>query len=140
MIPGLDRDYHWRDETALVGIRYRYRLEVVRRGGGSIWEGPVEALIALPATRLAWRGASPNPFDDLVALELETPNRSETIVKVYDVTGHEVVVLASEAHGERAIVRWNGRDRSGRLVAPGVYLVRAQLGTGTVVRQVVRMK
>ena len=138
--PSLDRDYRWRDESARAGTRYRYRLEVVRRAGGSIWEGPVEALIALPALRLAWRGASPNPFDDVVALELETPNRAGTIVKVYDVTGHEVAVLASEVKGEHVVVRWNGRDRRGRLVAPGVYLVRAQLGTGTVVRQVVRMK
>ena len=138
--PSLDREYHWRDETARAGNRYRYRLEVVRRAGGSIWEGPVDVLIALPASRLAWRGAVPNPFADAVALQIETPNRAGTRIAVYDVTGHQVAVLLAEPEGEDTVVRWNGRDARGRLVAPGVYLVRAQLGARTVVRQVVRMK
>ncbi len=138
--PGGDGDYRWHDEGVVAGTRYRYRLEVVRLEGASLWEGPVELSIALPAMRLAWRGATPNPFADRVELELESTDPGATRVAVYDVTGHEVVQLQVNQGGDRPVVRWNGRDRSGRPVSPGVYVVRAQLGARTVVRQVVRMK
>ena len=120
------------------GTRYRYRLEVVGIAGGSSWEGPVE--VATAAERLAWRGATPNPFADTVELELAGPDPRGTRVWVYDVTGHEIARLEARADGSRWLVRWNGRDRSGRIVAPGVYLLRAQQGDRTVVRQVVRMR
>ncbi len=138
--PGTDGDYRWQDGDVVAGMRHRYRLEVVRTEGASLWDGPVELTIVAPAIRLAWRGATPNPFADRIELELETPAQGATRVAVYDVTGHEVARLTVEAGGERSVVRWNGRDRTGRPVAPGVYVVRAQLGAQTVVRQIVRMK
>jgi hypothetical protein len=135
-----DGEYRWQDDDAAPGQRYRYRLEVVLQNGGSVWEGPVVLTLPAPAVRLAWRGAVPNPFADTVELELESPNRGETRILVYDVTGHKIVELSGERRGEGLVIRWNGRDGRGRVVPPGVYLVRAQLGPSTVVRQVVRMK
>jgi hypothetical protein len=140
-LPALsDGEQRWQDDGAEPGVRYRYRLEVVLGDGVSVWEGPVVFTLPTPAVRLAWRAAVPNPFADTIELDLETPERGQTHVMVYDITGHRVAELTGEAAGDRYVVRWNGRDGHGRIVAPGVYLVRAQVGVQAVVRQVVRMK
>jgi hypothetical protein len=140
MAPQGDGEYRWRDATVEPGTRYRYRLEAVRHEGVSLWDGPVELVVIPAVVRLAWSGVAPNPFADAVELELVTPDQSATRVSVYDVTGHRVAALVAELQNSRLLVRWNGRDRDGRSVAPGVYLIRAQFGAQTVVRQVVRMR
>lgn len=137
---GADGQYLWQDESIAVGVDYRYRLEVVRLDGLSLWDGPVGVSVAAPPTSLAWGGAIPNPFADSVELVLHTPDQGTTRVSVYDVAGHQVASLRAEPQGDRFVVRWKGRNGKGRVVAPGVYLVRAQLGASSVVRQIVRMK
>jgi hypothetical protein len=135
-------EQQWRDADLSPGVRYRYRIEVVTLDGTSLWEGPIELVVPvpLPGVRLAWRGATPNPFDEEVILDLATPDVMGTMVEVYDVTGHIVAKPALELAGQRVVLRWNGRDARNRIVAPGVYLIRAQLGGTTAVHRVVRMK
>ncbi len=135
-----DGEYHWQDFGVTPGIRYRYRLEVVRRDGASLWEGPVVFVVPLPGVRLAWRRAVPNPFNDAVVLELETPERRATVVSVCDVTGHRVADLNSEPQGNFVVVRWDGHDSRGRIVPSGVYLVHARLEAQDVVRRIVLIK
>jgi hypothetical protein len=134
------REYQWEDATVAVGRRYRYRLEVVRAEGPSSWEGPVEVAIPGRSGMLRWRDAVPNPFDEVVRLGLETGDPEATRVRVFDVTGHLVAELPSEAEDGQVWVRWGGRDHSGRPVAPGIYLVRAEVGGRHATRRVIRMR
>ena len=137
-----DGAYRWDDGRVIPGTRYRYRIEVVRVEGSSLWEGPIEVLVAAPVARMTWQGAAPNPFAETVELALDAEQRDGVRIAVFDVRGREVMELQpeGETQGNRLLVRWNGRDRSGYIVAPGVYLVRAQLGARSVTRQIVRMR
>lgn len=136
-----DGDYEQIDAEAAEGQAYRYRLEVIHRDGSRTWQGPIELTTPAEIRRLAWSSVAPNPFRDAVALELAVPRRGPLRVRIYDVLGHEVATLhEGEAAPGRMSLRWDGSDRSGRPVAPGVYLIRAETAEGTAARRVLRLR
>jgi hypothetical protein len=70
-------------------------------------------------------GAVPNPFNPSTDLRFTLPHEARVDLRVYDVSGRLVRVLADGQlpAGEHA-VHWNGRDDGGRAAASGVYYVR----------------
>jgi flagellar hook assembly protein FlgD len=49
-------------------------------------------------------------------------------VAIHDLSGRQVRLLGDrEATAGRVELEWDGKDSSGRLVAPGIYLVRIQV-------------
>jgi hypothetical protein len=132
-------DYSYQDQTAELGVRYRYRLAMVT-SAGTTYEGPREAMLRTPVRRLA---LSPkvNPFHASLTMTLSLPKESFTRVHVYDLLGHLVAqvhdgVLAAGEHQ----LQWNGRDRSGEVAGCGLYLVRAEAGGQSVSHRIVRIQ
>ncbi|HET7225413.1 MAG TPA: FlgD immunoglobulin-like domain containing protein [Candidatus Eisenbacteria bacterium] len=71
--------------------------------------------------------AEPNPFRAGVMLGFAPPRAVEVAVRIYDLSGRIVRTLTgAQAAAGMQHVRWDGRDQSGRLVPPGVYVVRAR--------------
>jgi hypothetical protein len=85
---------------------------------------------AVPRLRLA--PPSPNPARGHVAFAFETPQAGRLSLEVLDVQGRIVYVRTAEIargsgegpYASRFAWGWDLRDRAGRSVAPGVYLVR----------------
>jgi hypothetical protein len=80
--------------------------------------------IAAPATdttRPARVTVWPNPMRGAACVRAADPTRGLGATAVYDVAGRLVRVLPIAAPG--ATVAWDGRDHSGRRVAPGVYVL-----------------
>jgi flagellar hook assembly protein FlgD len=73
--------------------------------------------------------ATPNPFNTSIELGYSLPEAGRLRLRVYSVTGREVVGLVDEVQnaGEYS-VRWDGRDREGRLLPAGVYFAQLELG------------
>ncbi len=71
----------------------------------------------------------PNPAFGSAAIRLTTPQAGPVRLTVYDAAGRRIRGLeqAFVPAGIRDIA-WDGRDERGRLVAPGIYLVRANCG------------
>jgi hypothetical protein len=95
-------------------------------------QGPRAAGRVLPA--------SPNPFRLSTSIRFELSQAAAVRLEVFDVRGARVAVLANGvtlAAGGHARA-WDGRDQTGHLVPPGVYLVRLEAGgkawTGSVAR------
>jgi endonuclease I len=81
------------------------------------------------APRLSLGRNAPNPFSGTTALSFELAVAGRVSVRVYDLSGREVAVLADglfEAGRHR--VEWNGRDTGGSRVATGVYFCSATSG------------
>ncbi len=120
-----------------------------------IISGAVESLIGIyvdipdSAVMLGKIVAFPNPFGfNRDAAEIVYYlNRSGAVdVRIFDPFGNEVVDwrFAAGEPGARAGINrlmWNGRNRNGRRVASGVYVVQVigQLHTGTVFRSTYRL-
>lgn len=64
----------------------------------------------------------PNPFNPETRIGYGLPEQSDVVVRIYDVAGREIAVLAGgvQSAGFHSVV-WNGTNRSGATVASGVY-------------------
>ena len=99
--------------------------------------------MAIPAVAggLALGRPTPAPFRDRVTLELMLGERGMVDARVYDLLGHEVKALhRGELAPGRHTLSWDGRDRAGRLLASGLYVVRARHGGHAASRNVLLVK
>ncbi len=71
----------------------------------------------------------PNPFNPSTTIAYQLAQASTVSLKVYSITGQEVVTLVSsnQAAGEYT-VQWNGTDVHGQTVSSGIYIYRIQAG------------
>jgi hypothetical protein len=78
----------------------------------------------------------PNPFNPATRISYELPTRSMVSLKVFDVLGREVAILANEEKepGSYSAV-WNARNS-----ASGVYFYRLQAGSFTDVKKLVLLR
>ncbi|MCH8838423.1 MAG: T9SS type A sorting domain-containing protein [Candidatus Marinimicrobia bacterium] len=100
---------------------------------------PDEGLVVVPVTlsvTLAVEGGQalpqsfalhqnyPNPFNPSTTLQFDLPMATDIRIVVYDLLGREVVRLMDQRlePGYHQLV-WNGRDRRGRSVPTGMYIV-----------------
>lgn len=103
------------------------------------------ALLTLLAPRAAGaRGfrlaSTPNPFGASTTVELSHPlaGSVQARIAVFDLAGREVARLwDGEVSGGVTRTTWGGRAGSGALAAPGVYVLRAQVGSVLLSRRVV---
>jgi DNA-binding beta-propeller fold protein YncE len=84
------------------------------------------------SSSLSLSPAQPNPFRGSTLIRYTLPQKAEVVLKVYDIAGRQV---RSIDEGQREAgahsLRWDGRDDSGRLAAPGLYFYRLNVGGGT---------
>ncbi|MBI1795617.1 MAG: T9SS type A sorting domain-containing protein [Candidatus Eisenbacteria bacterium] len=76
-----------------------------------------------------------------LSLRFALPRDAEVSLAIYDAAGREVRTLASGAWpaGDHDVT-WDGRDRSGRATASGLYLVRLEAEGRTIVRRVMTLR
>jgi hypothetical protein len=73
----------------------------------------------------------PNPGTESSAVEWESRTAARATVEIFDCAGARVARLADqEFPAGRHRLAWDGRDRSGRPVPAGAYLVRVKTGSG----------
>lgn len=138
--PGSGQEYVAVDAGGVAGERYRYRLEVRMRQGGSLWAGPVEATWPGASSSVPSLRTGPNPATGPVAIALTLPGPQEVSLAIYDVAGKQVALLheGRVAAGTLAL-EWSGRTSEGRQAPPGLYWVRAQLAGVQLVRRLARI-
>jgi hypothetical protein len=91
---------------------------------GVSYEPSFPAGPAAPVRGFALR-SSPNPFNSVTTIHFSLSRRGRVVARVFAITGAEVVTLVDGVYeaGEY-FLRWDGRDRSGRILPSGVYLCR----------------
>jgi hypothetical protein len=81
---------------------------------------------------------SPNPFMGSVRIEFTLDAKSRAELGIYDVTGRLVRCISSGTlYPERHSFEWNGKDRNGVDVPPGVYFCRISAGGEEATRKLV---
>ena len=83
----------------------------------------------------------PNPFNSSTVIPYELPEAAQVKLTIYDILGREVAALVDVpvvAGYQRAV--WDGKDRSGNLVANGVYIYSIQANRFTQSRKLLLLK
>ena len=86
----------------------------------------------LPASpTIASIDAYPNPFNPMTTIRCELPREQRITVSVVNLAGEHVDQLATGRHSAGThTFGWDGRDRQGRELPSGTYLVRLQTEDG----------
>jgi len=71
----------------------------------------------------------PNPFNSSTVIRYALPEGGLVRLEIYNVLGQRVRVLVDgEQEAGYHMVRWDGKDDMGEMVANGVYLYRIEAG------------
>ena len=84
----------------------------------------VEVETILP-TEFPLRQNFPNPFNPITTIQYSIPNRSNVVLKIYDILGNEVRTLVNEEK-EQGVYTINFDANN---LASGLYLYRIQAGS-----------
>ncbi|MCH7549393.1 MAG: T9SS type A sorting domain-containing protein [Candidatus Krumholzibacteriota bacterium] len=83
----------------------------------------------------------PNPFNPSTSISFTMESSGPVNLSIFDTAGRHVVTLldatASEGYNEQ---RWDGRDRTGRVVSSGIYYYRLTTPQGMDVRKMLMLK
>jgi flagellar hook assembly protein FlgD len=83
----------------------------------------------------------PNPFSGRTVIHYEIPHDVSASVRIYDLAGQLVRSLAEGDHEAGLyVVEWDGTDRTGVEVPPGIYFSRLSGGDLTLSRKMVVMR
>jgi hypothetical protein len=93
------------------------------------------------ATAVELAASRPNPVTNTVTIGFALPAAMPVELGIFDIHGRGIATLASGtfAAGSHA-VSWDGRDRAGNRVAPGMYLYRLRAGSVNQVRRLVLVR
>jgi hypothetical protein len=110
----------------------------------AIWNGAsvvADAGDSPRAAGLALAAPAPDPAQGAATLRYSLPRDGEVSLRVFDVIGRQVSLLASGRQPAGAhTATWSGRDDSGRALPAGVYLVRLESGGQSRTVRVVRVR
>lgn len=83
----------------------------------------------------------PNPFHQNLTISFDLQNTERLSIKIYTIQGKLINTLMNEnkSQGKYEII-WNGKDKNGKEVTSGLYLVRLQSGRIILTRSVEYLK
>ena len=119
-------------EELYTGLSYPYRLALSFENNGSTGVEKKDDGPNLIPQEFALYQNYPNPFNSQTVLKYALPEACHVSLKIYNMLGEEVRVLANGTQGEgyKSVV-WDGRDKSGELVSSGAYICKLIAGTFT---------
>ena len=79
----------------------------------------------------------PNPFNHSTTIRFHIGHPGRVHIRLYDLLGHEVNAWDRELKQGEHTLRWDGRDRTGRIVPSGTYFLQM---SGDQTRQVIQMQ
>ncbi len=94
-----------------------------------------EAEVAIPDKIAGFRNY-PNPFNATTTIEYELPYQTNTIIKIYDILGHEVETLFAglQPSGYNSLT-WNAGD-----LPSGIYFLKLQVDDQTETKRLILLK
>jgi hypothetical protein len=117
----------------------RYDLDEIRAVVDSLLLNLTDVDGTAPSRRFAL-AVAPTPFRASTTIELTNPAPTplDARIAVHDLAGRRIVTPWSGAAPNGVTrVAWDGRSRDGSRVAPGVYLIRSEIGEVRLGRRVV---
>ncbi len=137
------RSWSFTDENVAPG-RYFYRLVQTDADGTVTKMDPVQVVVTMPQ-RYGLEQNWPNPFSVSGAqptkFTISLPQETFVQVRVYNLLGQEMKQLFfGRLPGGKHVISWDGKDRSGKPVAPGIYFYELRANSIKHVRSLVAIR
>ena len=117
-------EFRLKDREQQSGHLLKIEQAVLNEGSIQVGELPLLASLKaiLPKTTQLFQNF-PNPFNPVTAINYQLNRSTHVRFKIFDLLGKEVVTLVNKRQeaGSYSVI-WDGRDKSGHLVASGIYL------------------
>jgi hypothetical protein len=83
----------------------------------------------------------PNPFNPTTSIQYGLPALQRVRITIFSLLGQEIADLvdADQSPGSYRVV-WNGKDRQGKQMPSGTYLIRLQAGNTQLVRKAIMLR
>ena len=134
------------DPAAHAGETYWYRFDLLQPDGSRVALGPYAVTIPAILARPVGARVVPNPVRDAAAIEVFLAGSAfappvSARVRIVDLQGRLVRTLhdGSLPRGLQRLA-WDGRDRAGRAVPAGVYLVTVDSPLGAARTRLLRVR
>ncbi len=86
-------------------------------------------IVTSSCSQFRLEGSRPEPCSGPVVLRYQLPEACEVRLTVYNISGQEIRAIRLERQKAGGnMIRWDGKDGSGRPVSPGIYLYRLTAG------------
>jgi len=83
---------------------------------------------------------TPNPFYNRVNIGYNLENGSNATLSIYDTSGNLIKVLVDKRQSAgHYTLSWNGRDRNGKAISRGTYLLILKTGRKIYKEKLIRM-
>jgi hypothetical protein len=118
------------------------RDALAHRGAALVTGVSDAAEAAGPARSARWWPARPSPFSGATTVAYELPRSGPVSLRVFDLSGRLVRVLAQEARAAAGSHRavWDGADAAGQPVPAGVYVCRLEAGDARLSQRLIRLR
>jgi hypothetical protein len=118
-----------------------YRFNSTRSGNSSDFEMGVEDNYPMLPTQFVVYQNYPNPFNPSTRIRYDLPEQSFVTITIHDLLGRNVQTLVKELQdaGQQSVV-WDANDANGRSISSGIYLLRVNVGSESVVQKMMYLK
>jgi hypothetical protein len=83
----------------------------------------------------------PNPFNPSTDIRFSVPVTGDVTIKIYNALGQEVrTLVATQVERGTRVVRWDGRDNNGKVLASGSYVYRMVAGSFVETKKMMLLK
>ena len=84
----------------------------------------------------------PNPFAELTSITYGLPEPADVVVKVYDVVGREIAVLADGVQKESGyhVLTWDGQSHDNTPIGNGIYILQMTAGDHAETLMMIRLR
>ena len=82
----------------------------------------------------------PNPFNDVISMEVKSPMSQELKINIYNVKGQKIKTLQFSTQSGSGQITWNGNDDKGQAVAQGIYFARIADAEHSKITKILKIK
>jgi len=135
-------EYSFSDKNVRAGLNYWYKIEEVTTSNTSKFYLPIKAIgVNTIPEQFELSQNYPNPFNPKTTFKYLVAEDSDVTIGVYNLLGKEIkrLVAGNKTAGYYTAV-WNGQDLHGRDAASGIYFIRMQAKTFSMVRKISLMR
>ncbi len=87
-----------------------------------------------------WLRTSPNPFQNSINIQFLMKNSASPVeISIYNLKGQEVQNFTPK-NAENGQIKWDGKDKNGKALSSGIYLIKMQQGSKQVINKIAKLK